>query len=68
MYSIRAWTPSRCGIDPQTVEEAIEAKELAIRLYSRLAEQGLPLFDDEPDSPADEALAKASPRRELVCV
>ncbi|MFP4140712.1 MAG: hypothetical protein ACOCXY_03130 [Planctomycetota bacterium] len=54
-HSIRAGRPSRHGIDPDMVAEAIHAKETAIRLYRQLIERGLPLFEQPgelPDTPS----------------
>lgn len=60
-HSIRASRPSRHGIDPEMVAEAIHARETAIRLYRQLIERGLPLFEQPgelPDTPSP-----ARPRR-----
>ncbi len=54
-HSIRAGRPSRYGIDPDMVAEAIHAKETAIRLYRQLIERGIPLFEQPgelPDTPS----------------
>jgi hypothetical protein len=63
-HSIRASRPSRHGIDPEMVAEALHAKEMAIRLYQQLIERGIPLFEkpgEMPDTPAPGRPAETFP-------
>ena len=49
--SIRAYRPSTCGFDSEALAEVQRAKELSIRLYTRLVEEGRIIFEDELDPP-----------------
>jgi hypothetical protein len=67
-HSIRASRPSRHGIDPEMVAEALHAKEMAIQLYQQLIERGMPLFEEPgelPDTPTPDVPAETL-RREVL--
>ena len=50
--TIKAYRPSRLGLEGEPTTEAIRAKELSIELYAQLVRRGFVLFEDTPPSAA----------------
>jgi hypothetical protein len=61
--SIRGFRPSRFSPEPERAEEAIEAKERSIRLYTRLVGMGVTLFESDGEADGAELGPASSPGR-----